>query len=210
LPARAFRESWNPLQRPGTDSIGDAASHLVKAKRIHILGASGAGTSTLGRELARRFDLSLFDVDHFFWEPTDPPYQHKRERAARQALLAEALVGADRWVLAGSLCGWGDGVIHLFDLVVFVVTASDVRLARLRERERRRFGDRVAPAGDMHEQHRAFMEWAAQYDEGSMQMRSRGLHEDWLARLTCPLLRVDGARSLEELCDEVAAAATGD
>jgi hypothetical protein len=41
--------------------------------RIHILGAAGSGTPTLGRTLAERLQYPHFDTDAYFWVPTDPP-----------------------------------------------------------------------------------------------------------------------------------------
>ena len=37
---------------------------------IHIYGASGSGTSTLGRALADALGLVLMDSDDYFWQPT--------------------------------------------------------------------------------------------------------------------------------------------
>jgi adenylate kinase family enzyme len=156
-------------------------------ERVLIFGAAGSGTSTLGRALAKRHALAVFDADDFFWETTDPPFQLIRGRPDRQRLLAEALRSESHWVLTGSICGWGDAVIPLFDLAVFVVTPTTVRLERLREREQGRFGERLSATGDMHQQHQAFLAWAAQYDQGSIDMRSRRLHEEWVKQLACPL-----------------------
>jgi hypothetical protein len=39
--------------------------------RIHILGASGTGTTTLGKALADRLNCPHFDADRFYWLPTD-------------------------------------------------------------------------------------------------------------------------------------------
>jgi len=36
-------------------------------QRIHILGASGSGTTTLGRALAERLQCPHFDTDDYFW-----------------------------------------------------------------------------------------------------------------------------------------------
>lgn len=65
-------------------------------ERIHIFGASGSGTSTLGREIAARFDLNFFEADDFYWLPSDPPYQRARDRMARQRLSIDALSGQTR------------------------------------------------------------------------------------------------------------------
>jgi hypothetical protein len=71
------------------------------------------------------------------------------------------------------------------------------------------FGNRIGPGRDMHEQYKTFLEWAAQYDEGSPVERSRRLHEEWFTHLVCPLVRVDGAKPLNELCEEVSKAMSG-
>src|SRR5262245_57705431 len=101
---------------------------IATVARIHITGASGAGVTTLGRALARRLDAPQFDVDDFYWLPPDPPFVEKRPVASRLELLGERLA-ASRWILSGSLVGWGDPLIPLFDLVVFIYTPAEVRLA---------------------------------------------------------------------------------
>ena len=88
-------------------------------QRIHILGASGSGTTTLGRALAARLQCPHFDTDDYFWLPTDPPFTHQRERTERTQLLMNDVTAQDAWVVSGSLCGWGDVAIPLFELVVF-------------------------------------------------------------------------------------------
>jgi len=97
-------------------------------------------TSTLGRELAQAYIVACLDTDDLFWEPTHPPYQRKRERGPRQQLLMGALTKSHRWVLSGSICGWGDVAIPLIDLAVFVVTAVETRIMRLQAREQNSFG----------------------------------------------------------------------
>lgn len=169
------------------------------SKRIHILGASGSGTTTLGRALAKRLDSPHFDTDDFFWLPTEPPYQQSRTLTQRQDLLGTALAEHGSWVLSGSLCGWGDMFIPLFDVVAFVWTPPHIRLARLEERERQRYGDdAIAGGGHRHAAHAAFMAWAAAYENGDLKMRSRQRHEHWLRELPCPVVRLDGRQPIEE------------
>lgn len=100
-------------------------------------------------------------------------------------------------MLAGSVCGWGDAAIELFELAVFVETPTDIRLERLRAREQCRFGERLLASGDMHSHHTAFMAWAASYDDDSIDIRSRKMHEEWLHRLACPVVRIDGSRPID-------------
>jgi adenylate kinase family enzyme len=163
----------------------------MAGQRIHILGASGSGVTTLGRALAARLGCPCFDCDDYFWLPTDPPYQVKRERAQRQELLLRDLSAHDSWVLSGSACGWGDVVIPLLDAVVYLRLPTAVRLERIRRRERERFGDEVLPGGTMHAAYRKLMDYAALYDTGDEGVRSRRLHERWLSGLSCKVIRIE-------------------
>ena len=71
-------------------------------------------------------------------------------------------------------------------------------MARLRQREHERFGERILPGGDMYEQSQAFLGWAASYDEGGLDIRSRQRHDQWLGMLPCPILCFEGEYSIEE------------
>jgi adenylate kinase family enzyme len=172
--------------------------------RIHIFGASGAGTSSLGRALAERLGIAHLDTDDFFWMPTDPPFTLVRPRETRLAMLTAALDAAtEGWALSGSLVGWGDPSIPRFALAVFLTLAAELRLARLRERERRRYGAAIEPGGARHTAHLDFMDWNARYDTGGPDMRSRAQHEAWIERLPCPVLRLDSAQPVAALVTAV-------
>jgi adenylate kinase family enzyme len=56
---------------------------------IHIYGASGSGTSTLGRYLAKRLDFAFLDADDYFWLPTDPKFTKKRPIEQRVPLMQQ-------------------------------------------------------------------------------------------------------------------------
>jgi adenylate kinase family enzyme len=167
--------------------------------RIHIFGASGSGTTSLAAAVAARYGHRHLDTDDFFWVRTDPPYRQERPREERLELLRHALGASDSWVLSGSLCGWGDSVIPQFDMVVFLMVPTPVRLARLRAREVARYGRQaLTEGGELHTSHVKFLEWAGSYDTGGVEIRSRTLHEAWLAVLPGTLLRLEGDRSVEE------------
>ena len=161
--------------------------------RIHILGGSGSGTSTLGAALAGELDVPHFDTDDFFWLPTVPRFREKRAVPARLSLLSGALDATAAWTLSGSLSGWGDPLVSRFSLVVFLEVPGRVRLARLRERERRRYGmEAISPGGELHAAHVSFLDWATSYDDPDFTGRSRAKHHRWLESLPCDVLRLDG------------------
>ena len=57
------------------------------------------------------------------------------------------LTGHDSWVLPGSLCGWSNVAISLLELVVVLWIPYGLRMKRLRQRERERFGEYGMPGG---------------------------------------------------------------
>ena len=106
-------------------------------------------------------------------------------------------------MISGTLDGWAEPVTGEAELIVFLDVPTKVRLDRLRRRERARFGDALLPGGAMYENHREFIHWAAHYDDGSLPGRSRPRHEQWLAGLSIPVLRLDGTRPTAELLEAV-------
>ncbi|PRY48911.1 adenylate kinase family enzyme [Knoellia remsis] len=171
--------------------------------RVHITGASGSGTTTLGRALAQAWSVPHADTDDYFWMPTTPPYTTKRPEADRVRLMRELFLDRDAWVLSGTLVGWGDEVAPHFDLVVFLSLGNDARLGRLTARERVRYGARIDPGGDLAGAHEEFLGWAAGYEDPTFDGRSRAMHERWLAGLDCPVLRLDSGQPVNELVEAV-------
>jgi adenylate kinase family enzyme len=165
---------------------------------IHSLGASGSGITTLGLALAEHLHFPHCDTDDYCWLLTDPPYTQQRERTERTQLLMNDVTAQDAWVVSGSLCGWGDVAIPRFELVVFLWIPHDRRMARLRQREHARFGARILPGGDLYAQSQQFVAWAASYDDGGLDIRSRQRHDQWLGMLPCPILCFEGEYSSEE------------
>jgi adenylate kinase family enzyme len=179
----------------------------VLTRRIHITGASGSGVTTLGRALGDALALPHHDTDDYLWLPTTPPYRDLRPAADRLRLMQEMFLPRGDWVLSGSLDGWGDVLIRLFDLVVFLQVPNEIRIARLRDREARHFGaDAVASGGWRHDETEDFIDWASHYEDGTRQGRSLARQEAWLATLPCPVLRLDGTQPARDLVHEVVAA----
>lgn len=174
--------------------------------RVGITGASGCGVTTLGAALAARIGAVHIDTDDHFWVATDPPYRVKREVPGRLARIRSEQAHCGRWVISGTLDGWAEPVTGDAELIIFLKVPTQIRLERLRRRERDRFGPALLPGGDMHETHAEFIEWAAHYDDGTLPGRSLPRHEQWLAGLMLPVLRLDGTRPTQELVEAVLAA----
>lgn len=173
-------------------------------QRIHILGASGSGTTTIARKASEKLQYLHFDSDDYFWEKTSEPFTVERDRTECLKIMKNELEKQDNWILSGSLAGWGDVLIPFFDLVVFIYVPPKLRMERLRKREYERYGDRMNAGGDRFEKSREFIEWAEAYDIGTNNGRSLEKHRAWITRIECPVLEVVNL-NLEDSVEQVIA-----
>jgi len=150
--------------------------------RLHITGASGSGTSTLGQALAAELGAPFIDTDGIYYAPSEPPFQRIRPTEQRRALLLATFARHPHCVVAGSVNAWGPEVEDAFDGIVFLYVDAALRVARLRAREQALYGY-VIPE---------FIEWAAQYDVGPPRGRSLARQRAWLAARRCPVLCLEG------------------
>lgn len=171
----------------------------MKRSRVHVVGASGSGTTTLARDLADHWAVPHADVDDYFWLPSVPPFREKRPEQVRRALMREVFVLHEAWTLSGSMLGWGDDIVRECDAVVFLTLDPVERLRRLEARERRRRAgaDFDEAAWEM------FLEWARGYDDPEFEGRSRVAHENWLGQINQPVLRLDSALPKDDLLARV-------
>ena len=164
---------------------------------IHIFGASGSGTTTLGAKLCQELGYTLLDTDNYFWLPAEPMFMKKRPREERIELMTRDINNFENVVISGSLAGWGDALIPYFTLAIRIEMEPSLRIERLLRREKERFGSRIELGGDMYQRHLEFVEWAKAYDNGGLGIRSKALHDEWQKMLLCTVLCLDGADKLE-------------
>jgi adenylate kinase family enzyme len=156
--------------------------------RVNVVGASGSGTTSIGRLLASELDCGHFEADDYLWLPTDPPYKEKREESEKYSMAFEELSNNESFVLSGSIAGWDNRIERMLTHVVYLDVPTEARLERITTREVERFG----------KIDKEFYNWAAQYDEGKLPGRSRERHRVWLESLSCPVLRLCGEMRVEE------------
>ena len=119
-------------------------------RRIHVIGNSCSGKSTLAAELGDRLDLPVVELDALNWLPswtglnaTDPEELERRIRAA---------TAGERWVVAGSYtefsqrCFW-----PRLDTVVWLDLPMLLLVRRMLGRSWRRWRSRELLWGSNHE-----------------------------------------------------------
>jgi hypothetical protein len=69
-----------------------------------------------------------------------------------------------------------------------------------RVREPQRYGAAaIAAGGPLDRAHVEFMDWAGRYDSGGPDMRSRAMHEAWLASISATVARLEGDPPMSDL-----------
>ncbi|MCH5353857.1 MAG: AAA family ATPase [Acutalibacter sp.] len=159
---------------------------------ILLCGLNGAGKSTLGKALSEKLGFQFIDSEELFFPKinSQPDYTrpHKKEEARR--LLLEEIKSRKNFVLASVTGDFGEDISSCFQYAVWVVVPKEIRMKRLRERSFSQFGDRMLPGGDLYGQEEAFFRFAGSRAENTV--------ENWLRSLTCPVIKIDGTKPIEE------------
>ena len=167
--------------------------------KILITGASGAGATTSGILLAEKLGIPQIELDDLFWLKTDPPFTHFRSSWEMQEIVEKEIYSLENYVLSGDPSQWKVGIEDHLNLVVFLWIPAEVRIKRIQEREEARRGDAIKKGGNMYEIHRNFIEWTKKYDEGGVTGRTKEKQEMWFSTLECPVLRIEGEKTVEEI-----------
>jgi hypothetical protein len=96
--------------------------------KIHLLGPTCSGTSTLGKLIADSLNIPWFDTDELSWVKTDPPFTTMKERAQRIKNLKEVFEHNNSLVLSGAVIPWGNFIVNYLDIVIYKYVDQEIRL----------------------------------------------------------------------------------
>ena len=167
------------------------------------MGASCAGSTTLGAALAKRLGYALFDSDEYFWEKSAIPFTVKRNPELRNDMIISDTAKHGNWILSGSMVSWGEVWQHTFDLVVFLYIPHQIRIQRLHTRELERYGNLIFTDPTRAKIYQDFVQWASGYDDNTTNGRTLQVHETWLGKVNCPVLEIRGDTTVSERIDLV-------
>lgn len=168
------------------------------AEGIMIMGASGAGKTTLGKMVAGKLGYRFVDIDEYIWRKDEAiPFSKIYPKKEKISRLMAAISGCEHFVMAGSMDSFHEYFDSFFKLVVYLHADVRLRVKRVHERELELFGERILEGGDMYEKHQMFLNDVAGYDDG-MSGCTLQQYEAWLKSLQCKVIRLDGAQELEK------------
>ncbi|MEM8555232.1 MAG: AAA family ATPase [Pseudomonadota bacterium] len=168
-----------------------------------MFGASGSGTSTLGRALADALASQHFDTDDFVWTPSDPPFQCKRPETERLTLMENLFLPRRDWVLSGALDNWGDAVAARLTLAVRLTLDPDIRRARLEMRQAQRCGCAQEWGKPLCPSCQAFLSWTDAYEQSDHPGPTLAKHVAWAKTLPCPVIVLDSQSPVPRTVEHV-------
>ena len=160
--------------------------------KLILFGASGTGTTTLGKSIAEKLNWIHLDADDYYWEITQPPFQKKVPLSKRNENLKADFTKHKNIVISGSLVTWSEYWNTAFDLGVFLRLPKQIRMKRLLAREIERYGKALNTNPEIKAKSKAFLEWAAKYDDKTFDGRSISQHRNWIKLLTCEMIELNG------------------
>lgn len=90
---------------------------------------------------------------------------------------------------------WKPEICSFIKIAFLIETPLSVRLKRIDQREKLRFGKRVTPGGDMYFQQQEFLKTVALRDFKSVEKSAE--------RLYCPVVKLDGTLSINENIEKI-------
>lgn len=118
------------------------------------------------------------------------PFSVARTKEEVQNALINDFRIHPRFILSSVTMNWNEAILSRIDLAFLVQTPPEERLKRIRIREEKRFGERVLPGGDMYLQQMEFRTASKNRDPKEA--------EESAKRLNCPIVVLDGTKSVEE------------
>lgn len=159
---------------------------------IIICGLNGTGKSTLGKALAEKLHFYFIDIENLYFPKTDPNYIYASPRTREDVaeLLLYEMRTHENFILASVKGDYGEDIYSFFQYAILLDVPKNIRLQRVKERSFQKFGNRMLSGGDLYEQEEKFFRLIESRDENTV--------EEWVKSLKCPVIRIDGTKSIDE------------
>jgi adenylate kinase family enzyme len=106
--------------------------------KIHLIGGSGSGKTTIAARLSARFELPVLDLDILFWNQKAPiPYATKATPEERDLAL-DTFITQPNWIVEGVYYSWLLTSFRQADHILVLTTPLWLRQIRIVRRFLRR------------------------------------------------------------------------
>ena len=162
------------------------------SNKIIVCGGNGAGKSTLGKELAEELGWTFKDIEEYYFPINNTDYNYSQARTKQEVseLLLIDMKKYDDFVLASVKGEFDSEVSELFTCAILIEVPKELRMERVRDRSKQKFGDRMLPGGDLYEKEEMFFHM--------VQKRPDDYVTKWLDTVDMPVIRVDGIRAIKD------------
>ena len=159
---------------------------------IIICGLNGTGKSTLGKALAEKLHFHFIDIENLYFPKTNPNYIYASPRTSKEVekLFLHEIKTHKDFILASVKGDYGEDIYSLIQYAILLDVPKNIRLKRVKKRSFQKFGNRMLLGGDLYEQEENFFHFVESRDENIV--------EEWVKSLKCPVIRMDGTKSIDE------------
>ncbi|HWR60880.1 MAG TPA: hypothetical protein VN580_04675, partial [Clostridia bacterium] len=123
------------------------------------------------------------------------PYTAERTREDCLNLMLADIEKYCSFVISAVIGDFGEEISSMYNFAVYISAPLETRIERIKQRACEQHGERIREGGDMYEQHLKFVDFVAS--------RSLSRIEQWAETLVCPVIHVDGTKSVSENAEMV-------
>ncbi len=171
--------------------------------KINIYGGSGVGKTSLSQNLANELGWPYIDSDDYYWQETPIPYTEKIPKALRNARIQSDFSQHEDVILSGCMMSWGNFWYDAFDIGFLLIVEPGIRMDRLRQREKLRYGQLLISNPKIRQNSEEFLRWAARYDDPKAAQTNITLHRQWKEWVHYPVVELNGNESFDRLIKQI-------
>ncbi len=169
---------------------------------IHIMGASGSGTSTIGEFLGKELDFEIIESDFYKWKQTIPEFQEMRPIEESNRLLLEKIKESKNLVITGSLHS-NPITFKYINLIVYLKCPTRVRIKRIKSRDVLKGRNSLEADDKVKENFLKFLDNAKNYNKIGMDMRSKASQKWVISSCNVPVINIRTNKSMDKVHSQV-------
>lgn len=169
---------------------------------IHVMGASGAGTSTIGEFLGEKLGFDVIESDFYKWEQTVPEFQVMRPINESNKLLLERINSSSNLIISGSLHS-NPVTFKYIDLIIYLKCPTFVRMRRIKKRDIEKGRNSLKQEGEIRENFLGFLYLAKHYNSLGLDKRSKASQKWVMENCHAPVIEIWTSRKMNKVKAEI-------